>query len=280
MSDASDFDREPIPNYVARTSLAGRICAVVGGGRGIGRQTLHALRQAGAETICIDADADRAQAVAAETGGRAYQLDVTDAGQVEAVFQTIVDDCGTLDGIVDIVGASIGRPLLEVDEALITQNFELNLFQAFHVTRVAGALMAKGGGGSVVLVGSVAGMTNLPSQAIYGSAKAALHHFTRYAATELGHLGIRVNAVTPGYVRTERMVARFAPDLWAEIAENTPLQRAGETADIAGAALFLTSGLSSFITGQVLVADGGLLNAPRIMKLPSALQIAGRLINH
>lgn len=277
MSD--DFDHEPIPDYVARTGLAGRVCVVVGGGRGIGRQTLHALRQAGAQTVCIDADADRARVVAAETGGRAYRLDVTKAEEVQAVFKAIVEDCGKLDGVVDIVGASIGRPLLEVDETLISQNFELNLFQAIHVTRVASALMARTGGGSVVLVGSAAGITNLPNQAMYGTAKAALHHFTRYAATELGHLGVRVNAVAPGYVRTERMVTRFGPEIWTEIAENAPLQRAGETSDIAGAALFLTSELSSFITGQILVADGGVLNAPRIMRVPSARQIAGRLIN-
>lgn len=139
--------------------------------------------------------------------------------------------------------------------------------------------MAKMGGGTIVLIGSAAGISNLPNQAIYGSAKAALHHFTRYAATELGHLGVRVNAVAPGYIRTERMVERFAPAIWDEIAQNTPLQRAGYTHDIAAAALFLTSRLSDFITGQVLVADGGLLNAPRIIRSSSARQIAGVLVN-
>lgn len=275
---SQDFDTEPVPDYLARTRLTGQVCAVVGGGRGIGRQTLHALRQAGAQVICIDTDLDRAQAVAAEVEGHAYKLDATRAEEVEAVFREIADRHGRLDAVVDIVGASMGAPVLSIEDELIRRNFELNLFQAMHVTRFAGAAMAKHGGGAIVLIGSIAGISNLPNQALYGSAKAALHHFVRYAATELGHLGVRVNAVAPGYVRTERMVDRFSPEIWEEIAQNTPLQRAGQTPDIAGAALFLTSGLSDFVTGQVLVADGGLLNAPRIMKGSSARQITGKPI--
>lgn len=274
----NDFNTEPVPDYLERTRLTGRVCAVVGGGRGIGRQTLHALRQAGAQVICIDSDQVRADAVASEVDGQAYQLDVTRTEEVGVMFQKIIERHGRLDVVVDIVGASMGTPLLNIEDELIARNFSLNLFQAMHVTRTAGATMGQHGGGSIVLIGSVAGITNLPNQALYGSAKAALHHFVRYAATELGHLGVRVNAVAPGYVRTERMVDRFGVEAWEEIAQNTPLQRAGETPDIAAAALFLSSGLSSFITGQVLVADGGLINAPRIMKGSSALQIQGRAL--
>lgn len=268
-------DSEAVPDYIERTRMTGRICAVVGGGRGIGRQTVHALRQAGAHVICIDADLDRAKVVASQVDGTAYALDATRADDVEAVFGEIATRHGRLDAVVDIVGASLGAPVLSIVDALIQRNFELNLFQAMHVTRAAGAVMAKTAGGSIVLVGSAAGIASLPNQALYGSAKAALHHFVRYAATELGHLGVRVNAVAPGYVRTQRMIERFGPQLWEEIAGSTPLQRAGETPDIAGAALFLVSGLAGFVTGQVLVADGGLLNAPRIMKGPSARQLAG-----
>lgn len=274
MSD--DFDSEEVPAYLQRMAMKGQVCAVVGGGRGIGRQTAHALSQAGAEVICIDADIGRAKVVATEVGGHAWQLDATRTEAVNATLQEIASEFGRLDTVVDIVGASMGAALLDIDDALIQRNFELNLFQAMQVTRAAGEVMARSGGGAVVLIGSAAGISNLPNQAIYGSAKAALHHFVRYAATELGHLGVRVNAVAPGYVRTQRMVERFSDERWEEIAQNTPLQRAGDTADIAGAALFLCSGLSAFVTGQVLVADGGLLNAPRIMEGSSARQIAGR----
>ena len=135
--------------------------------------------------------------------------------------------------------------------------------------------MANRGSGSIVLIGSSAGIASLPNQIAYGAAKAALHHFVAGAASELGHRGIRVNAIAPGYVRTERMVERFAAEQWAEVERNTPLQRAGSTADIAGLALFLMQDLSSYVTGQVLLADGGMLNPPRIMSASSARQIAG-----
>src|SRR5215207_2690653 len=124
---AADFDHEEVPDYSVRQRLDGRVYAVVGAGRGIGRQSAHALRQAGADVICIDSDLERAHAVAAEIGGRAFQLDATKAGDVAAVFDEIAEACGGLDGAVDIVGASVGRPLLEVDEDLVRQSFELNL---------------------------------------------------------------------------------------------------------------------------------------------------------
>jgi NAD(P)-dependent dehydrogenase (short-subunit alcohol dehydrogenase family) len=276
---AEDFDHEEIPDYSARQRLDGRVIAVVGAGRGIGRQTVHALRQAGADLVCIDVDLERAQVVASEVGGKAFRLDATKASEVATVFNEIATSCGGLDGVVDIVGASRGCPLLEVDEKLIQQSFELNLFQAIHVTRTAASIMAKRRGGTIVLIGSSAGIASLPNQIIYGSAKAALHHFVRYAASELGHQGVRVNAVAPGYVRTDRMLARFDSESWDEIATNTPLQRGGATADIASTVLFLSQDLSSFMTGQVLVADGGMLNPPRIMRASSARQISGRLVN-
>lgn len=276
---AFDRDHEPIPDFIARASLSGQNCAVVGGGSGIGRQICHALCQAGGHVICIDLDIESARAVAAETRGNGYRMDATQAGEVEQIFRQIVAEHGPLNVVVDIVGASAGRPLMDVDDTLILQNFSINLFQAMHVTRIASVLMAEGGGGTIVLIGSAAGIVCLPNQAIYGAAKAALHHFVRSAATEVGHLGVRVNAVAPGYVKTERMIARFAPDMWEEIAANTPLQRAGATSDIAAVALFFASELSGFVTGQVLVADGGLLNAPRIMRHSSARQIAGQIPN-
>lgn len=272
---SEDFDHEPVPDYRQRLRLDGRVCAVVGGGRGIGRQTVHALSQAGAQVVVFDVDPERGRAVAGEVGAQALPMDAASPASVEAAFDELVRLHGRIDGVVDIVGGSLGAALADVDEDLIRRNFELNLFQAIHVTRVAAAAMARNGGGSVALIGSVAGLASLPNQIIYGSAKAALHHFVRCAAAELGHSGVRVNAVAPGYVKTQRMVERFDPKTWDEIAANTPLQRAGATSDIAGAALFLMQDLSAFVTGQVLVVDGGVLSPPRIMSASSSRQIAG-----
>jgi NAD(P)-dependent dehydrogenase (short-subunit alcohol dehydrogenase family) len=270
---------EASTDYAGKQCLDGKLCAVVGAGRGIGRETALALRQSGADVVCLDIEPSHAAAVATEVGGTAYALDATKPVEVEAVFDRIVAAHGRLDGVVDIVGASFGGALLDADEELIRRNFDLNLFQAMHVTRVAAAAMAKTGGGTIVLIGSSAGLSSLPNQIIYGSAKAALHHFVRCAASELGHLGVRVNAVAPGYIRTERMLARFDEAQWGEMSANIPLQRAGEMSEIAGAALFLTQALSSFVTGHVLVADGGMLNPPRVMRSSSLRQIAGRMVN-
>ena len=269
------LDEEAVPDYLARLKLDGRVVAVVGAGRGIGRQTCHALAQAGARVACIDLDLRVAQQVADEIGGVAYCADVRREAEVAGVFEAIDANFGRLDGVVDIVGASDGRPLGEFDAEFLARTFELNLFQAIHVTRVAAAQMAKTGGGSIVLIGSSAGFASLPNQIAYGAAKAALHHFVGGAASEIGHRGIRVNAIAPGYVRTQRMVERFAAEQWDEVERNTPLQRAGTTADIAGLALFLMQDLSSYVTGQVLLADGGMLNPPRVMSGSSARQIAG-----
>jgi NAD(P)-dependent dehydrogenase (short-subunit alcohol dehydrogenase family) len=270
-----EFDDEAVPDYAARLKLDGRVAAVVGAGRGIGRQTCHALSQAGARVACIDQHVALARKVAEEVGGLPFSADVRLENSVADVFEMIGSSFGRLDAVVDIVGASEGRPLADVGTDHLIQTFDLNLFQAIHVTRVAAARMAKTGGGSIVLIGSSAGIASLPNQIAYGAAKAALHHFVAGAASELGHLGIRVNAIAPGYVRTERMVQRFADEQWREVERNTPLQRAGTTSDIAGLALFLAQDQSSYVTGQVLLADGGMLNPPRVMSASSARQIAG-----
>lgn len=278
MTVAIGPDAEAIADYCALQRLDGRVAVVVGAGRGIGRQTSHALAQAGARLACIDVDRDSAERVAAEVGGAAFAVDVRREREVEAVFDAIIAEMGSVDVVVDIVGASEGRPLPEIDAAFLERTFELNFHQAVHVTRVAADRMA-GAGGSIVLVGSSAGLASLPNQIAYGAAKAALHQFVRGAASEVGHLGVRVNAVAPGYVRTERMLARFGDERWREVETNTPLQRAGTTADIAGIALFLAQDLSSYLTGQVILADGGMLNPPRVMRGPSLRQIAGRIAN-
>lgn len=274
-----EFDQEVVPDYGAMQRLDGRVVAVVGAGRGIGRQTSHALAQAGAGVACIDLDGRVAARVAAEVGGHAFTADVRREDEVEAVFDAVVARFGRLDAVIDIVGASEGRPLSDIDAPFLERTFELNLYQAIHVTRVATDRMADLGGGAMVLIGSSAGIASLPNQIAYGAAKAALHHFVRGAASEAGHRGVRINAIAPGYIRTERMIARFGAGQWEEVALNTPLQRAGTTADIAGIARFLVQDASAYLNGQVILADGGMLNPPRIMRASSERQIAGRLRN-
>jgi NAD(P)-dependent dehydrogenase (short-subunit alcohol dehydrogenase family) len=275
----NDIDPDKVPDFLAMTRLGGEGHVVIGAGRGIGRQCAHALAQAGARIVCIDMDLQRAKAVAAEIGGIPLSGDVTRREVLDTLFEDAQAHLGRISGVVNIVGASLGGSVLDADDALIEDNLSINLKHAIMTVQIGARRMAATGGGSITLVGSIAGIASLPRQALYGSAKAALHHFVRCSAAELGHLGVRVNAIAPGYVRTPRMVDRFDDDHWAEIGNATPLQRSGIPADIAAVALFLASGWAGFMTGQILLADGGLTAPIRAMRASSAMQISGRIPN-
>lgn len=279
MADPADRDPDSVPDYMALARLGGQGHVVIGAGRGIGRQCAHALSQAGARVVCVDMDLSRAETVAAELNGIAMSADVTKRAEVERLLDQARRELGRIDGIVNIVGASLGSTVLDATDELIDRNLDINLRHAILTVQVGARLMAETGGGGVTLVGSIAGISALPKQALYGAAKAALHHFVRSSAAELGHLGVRVNAVAPGYVRTPRMLDRFDDDKWDEIEDATPLQRSGVPSDIASVALFLASGWGSFLTGQVILADGGLTAPIRAMRASSAAQISGRLLN-
>lgn len=278
MADPADRDPDSVPDYMALARLGGQGHVVIGAGRGIGRQCAHALSQAGARVVCVDMDLSRAKTVAAELNGVAMSADVTKRAEVERLLDQARRELGRIDGIVNIVGASLGSTVLDATDELIDRNLDINLRHAILTVQVGARLMAETGG-CITLVGSIAGISALPKQALYGAAKAALHHFVRSSAAELGHLGVRVNAVAPGYVRTPRMLDRFDDDKWDEIEDATPLQRSGVPSDIASVALFLASGWGSFLTGQVILADGGLTAPIRAMRASSAAQISGRLLN-
>lgn len=279
MADLADRDPDSVPDYMALARLGGQGHVVIGAGRGIGRQCAHALSQAGARVACVDMDLSRAETVAAELNGIAMSADVTKRAEVERLLDQARRGLGRIDGIVNIVGASLGSTVLDATDELIDRNLDINLRHAILTVQVGARLMAETGGGCVTLVGSIAGISALPKQALYGAAKAALHHFVRSSAAELGHLGVRVNAVAPGYVRTPRMLDRFDDNKWDEIEDATPLQRSGVPSDIASVALFLASGWGSFLTGQVILADGGLTAPIRAIRASSAAQISGRLLN-
>lgn len=279
MTTQPAHDPDRVPDYMAQARLDGQGHVVIGAGRGIGRQCAHALAQAGARVVCVDIERARAEAVAAELGGIAMDADVTRRDEADRLLREARRALGRLDGIVNIVGASLGSTVLAATDELIDRNLDINLRHAILTVQIGAGLMAQAGGGTITLVGSIAGVTALPKQALYGAAKAALHHFVRASAAELGHLGVRVNAIAPGYVRTPRMIDRFDDDRWEEIGDATPLQRPGLPSDIAAIALFLASGWSAFLTGQVILADGGLTAPVRAMRASSREQISGKLSN-
>jgi NAD(P)-dependent dehydrogenase (short-subunit alcohol dehydrogenase family) len=237
--------------------LEGIVAIVTGGGSGIGRATATAFADEGAVVAVVDRDADAARQVAAEVDGHAYALDVRDGEALGAAFAEIADRLGGLHVLVNNAGLGDLRPLHTLDEKLWHRLIDVNLTGTYLGTRAAVPLMLEGGRGTIVNNASVSGLTPTRNEAAYSAAKAGVIALTKSAALEYGP-AVRVNCVAPGYVRTP-LTAMFDqyPDAFAEIARGMPAGRMAEPEEIAQVILFLASERSSYVTGQTIVADGG-----------------------
>jgi NAD(P)-dependent dehydrogenase (short-subunit alcohol dehydrogenase family) len=160
-------------------------------------------------------------------------------------------------GVVDIIGVSGIRPLAAFDDTAWAQQFDIVLRHAYLAVQIGGEMMAADGGGTITVVGSMAGDRAVVNQSAYGVAKAALHHLVRCAGTEYAPRGVRVNGVAPGYVRTPRLNVRLDEAAWSAIAKVIPLGRPATPAEIAAPLLFLAGDLSAHMTGQMIAVDGG-----------------------
>jgi NAD(P)-dependent dehydrogenase (short-subunit alcohol dehydrogenase family) len=238
--------------------LGGRGCIVLGAGAGIGAATARTFAEVGARVLCVDRDAELAATIAAEVRGVPWSADVTKAADVTGIF---TDGARALErplhGVADIVGIATTRPLAEIDEEAWDGQFDIVLRHAYHTLRSGSAALAERGG-SIVFVGSLAGSVSIANQAVYGAAKAALHHLVRTMACELGPKNVRVNAVAPGIVQTPRLLAKHGPEMWQRFEQVTPLRRTATPEDIAAAIVFLLSDAARMITGVILPVDGGL----------------------
>jgi len=261
-------DNSPVPDYPGLLRLDGRGVVVVGAGQGIGRQTAHALGTAGARVFCIDNQEQLAKEIADEVGGVPWVCDARERADVDAAVTAAQAELGRIHGLVDIVGMARYMDLLDTDDEAWDWTFGMVLRHAFLFSQAAGRSMAAAGGGAMVFVASVSGITSAPRHAAYGAAKAGLMSWVRSTAVELGPSGVRANAVAPGMVWTPRISALVPEELKRRNEENTPLRRVAIPADIAAAALFLTSDLSSYVNGQTLVVDGGVgVEFPYAMEL-------------
>ena len=251
-------DNQPVPDYTARLRVDGRSYVVVGAGQGMGRQTCHALTQAGAARIvCVDIDDDRADDIAKEIGiGVPWSGDVTKRADAARLAKFAETQLGTINGFVDIVGMARWSSLLDMDDENWDWSLDINLRHAFLLSQEFGRRMVKTGGGTMVFIASVSGRSAAPMHAAYGAAKAGLMAWIQSIAVELGPFGVRANAVAPGVILTPRMEATFNDEQRAANNAVVPLGRMGMPEDIAGAVLFLTSDLSSFVSGRTLVVDG------------------------
>ena len=254
-----------MPNYVDGLRLDGKAFVVLGVGEGLGRQSCHALTQAGANVFCVDVDPTIAKETARSIGGIAHCADVTKRTAVEALFAAASRHFGAqLAGLVDVVGIARNGPFASFDDDALDWQFNIILRHAILAMQIGGPLLGRNGGGSMTFVGSISGIANLPNQSMYGAAKAALHHAVRSAAYEYGGAGVRVNAVAPGFTRTPRLIDKIGHEEWQRIDATNPLRRAADPSDIAGAVLFLASGLARYVTGNILTLDGGVVNTVAI----------------
>jgi NAD(P)-dependent dehydrogenase (short-subunit alcohol dehydrogenase family) len=255
------LEPHPVPDYLDLLPLTGRHAVVLGaGGMGIGRQASHALSQAGASLACVEVSQERAEEIASEVGALPLVADVTERAAMARLFDELDEHFdGRIDVLVDIVGVSSFAPLLDMEDAAWDSAFALVLRHAFLAMQLGGRRMAASGGGAMVFIGSASGLTASPLHAAYGAMKAGLMQLVRTGAQELGPFDIRVNAVAPGPVWTERVASMLGPSKRAPLEAVAPVGRVAEPSDIAAVILFLASDLSRHVTGQTITVDGGAL---------------------
>ena len=238
--------------------LTGKTAFITGSTRGIGHAVAVALYQAGARVAIVGRDAEKATAVAAALGDRAVGVgcDVSDAKQIEAAIAAAEKALGPVDILVNNAGITRDNLLLRMTEAEWDEVIAANLKGAFHTTKAVLKGMMKRRGGRIINVTSIVGITGNKGQANYAASKAGLIGFTKSVAKEYGSRGILVNAIAPGFIDTD-MTSGLPEESRQAMLAGITLGRLGRPEDIAGAVLFLASDLAGYITGQVLVVDGG-----------------------
>ena len=246
-------------------SLTGKVAVVTGGSKGIGKAIARTFADAGARVVVAARGAQELERAAQEieaAGGHALAIptDVSDNAQVEALMERAVEELGGIDILVNNAGAA---PFFSTIDQMRLEGFEkyfrIDFTSAVYCTRAAAPHLLAKEGSCVLNIASVAGYIASPGLTYYASAKAALINFTRTVAQEWAPSKVRVNALAPGWIATEmNAVARATnPSFVQGMLDSIPLGRLGEPEDVAAAALFLCSPAASFITGSVLVLDGG-----------------------
>ncbi|MGA8487120.1 MAG: 3-oxoacyl-[acyl-carrier-protein] reductase [Gaiella sp.] len=235
-------------------SLEGKLALVTGGSRGIGRAIALELGRAGAEVVVgYRTGREEAEAVASEIGGRAVEADVSDAESAKA----LVEAAGDLDVLVNNAGLTRDGLLVRMSDDDWRTVIETNLSSVFYTCRAATRPMMRKRAGSIVNISSIVGVHGNWGQTNYAASKAGIIGFTKSLARELGSRNVRANVVAPGYVTTQ-LTDVLPEEATTAMLQNTPLGRLGDPEDVAGAVRFLCSDAAAFVTGDVLLVDGGL----------------------
>ncbi|HEX7056929.1 MAG TPA: 3-oxoacyl-[acyl-carrier-protein] reductase [Bacilli bacterium] len=244
--------------------LKGKVALVTGSSRGIGRAIALALAKAGAEVAVNYAGSEQAAAEVVEIirglGRKAekFRADVGNAQQAEQLVKSVVETFGKVDILVNNAGITRDNLIMRMKEEEFDEVIHTNLKGVFNCTKAAARPMMKQRSGTIINISSVVGVIGNAGQANYVAAKAGVIGLTKSTARELASRGITVNAVAPGFIATE-MTDKLPADLKETMKGQIPLGRFGEPDDIAGVVVFLASPAASYMTGQTLVVDGGMV---------------------
>ncbi len=244
-------------------SLNGKRALVTGGNRGLGLAFVRGLAEAGADVVFVSRDADRNAVAVAELAEEglevaAFDVDITAEDGPRLAVDGAVERLGGLDLLLNNAGLAIHRPALEMSDDEWDRVFDVNTRSLWRLSREAGAYMKDHGGGNIINVGSISSIiVNRPQwQPSYNASKAAVHQLTKSLAAEWARYGIRVNAIAPGYVKTE-MAPVDEPQFRQHWIEDAPMQRYALPEEIAPTVVYMASDASAFMTGSVVVIDGG-----------------------
>ncbi|HZA72586.1 MAG TPA: glucose 1-dehydrogenase [Propionibacteriaceae bacterium] len=244
-------------------SLSGKVSVVTGGNRGIGRALATALAEAGSDIVLLVRDREGTPAAVTELEALgvsvlAVTADVTQPAQVQRALDEVLSRLGQVDVLVNNAGTCIHRPALEVTEEEWRFVMDVNVDGVWHCSQAFGRHMVAQRSGVIVNIGSISGqIVNRPQwQPAYNASKAAVHQLTKSLAAEWAPYGVRVNALAPGYIKTE-MAPVDEPQFRQHWIEDAPMRRYAVPAELGPSVVFLASDASSFMTGSVLVVDGG-----------------------